>query len=107
MIGDNAIDQAGQSILDVVTKPYSVDQFESDIEAMKPRFMDIWVVPGLMFYAAFKSRGAIGNWTRRAIFVGACYLVYRNYGVYKQALASLSQITAQPPATTVQAPGVN
>jgi hypothetical protein len=78
---------------------YGLTDFERDISGMKPRFVDIWVIPPLMMYAAWKSKGAVNRWTRRALFTAGVYMMYRNYAEYKSSLSSLAAIAQGQPSS--------
>lgn len=93
MIGD---DSAGavQQVANTLQTPYGLSDFERDVTSMKPRFIDIWVIPPLMIYAAWKSKGSLNRWTRRALFTAGVYMMYRNYAEYKASIASLAAMTS-------------
>ena len=78
-------EQTAAALQSQLTQSYSLPQLETDILSTRPRFMDIWVLPALMLYVAYKARG-VNVWTRRALFVGGIYAGYRNYAIYKQAI---------------------
>lgn len=83
----------------LTTQTYSYDDFVKDVTSMKPRFADIWVVPPLVMFAAWKAK-SLGKWTRRALFSAGVYMIYRNWTSYQQFVQSTAQLakSAVPPA---------
>ena len=79
-----------QQVEDALSAPYGLPDFERDISEMKPRFIDIWVIPPIMMYTAWKAKGVVGRWTRRALFTAGLYMMYRNFTEYKKSIESLS-----------------
>lgn len=67
---------------------YSIQQFESDVEAMKPRAFDTYILPPFLCYYAYKSKGMKKN-ARRMLFTAGIYMFYRNYSSYKAAITAL------------------
>jgi len=65
---------------------YSFEQFEQDMASLKPRFMDIYVIPALLVTASVKAKRPLGRWTRRAVFTAGLYMLMRNYAQYKKAV---------------------
>lgn len=76
---------------------YAITDFEKQVSAMKPRFIDIWVLPPLVMYSAYKSRD-LGRWTRRVLFTAGIYMMYRSFTEYKNAASMLTGVVA--PAIT-------
>jgi hypothetical protein len=72
---------------------YGLDDFQREISAMQPRPVDIWLLPPLVMYAAWKSRD-LGRWTRRIMFSAGIYMMYRNWTKYKEAVASVAALTS-------------
>lgn len=73
---------------------YSLRQLEADIQAVQPRFFDIWVVPPVMLWFAVKAKGMPRN-ARRILFAGGVYSMYRNYTRYKESAAKLAAIARE------------
>jgi hypothetical protein len=88
------------TVADALQTPYGLSDFERDISGMKPRFVDIWVIPPLMMYAAYKSKGSLNKWVRRSLFTAGIYMMYRNYNEYKSSLSSLAAIAKGQPDGT-------
>jgi hypothetical protein len=82
-----------------MTKPYGAEDFAADIESMKPRFVDIWVIPPLMLWFAYSAK-SMHRWPRRMLFSAGIYMLYRNYAEYKKAALSVAAI-ASPQSTPV------
>lgn len=72
---------------------YSLRQFEKDIQAVQPRFFDIWVVPPVMIWFAIKSE--MPRNARRILFAGGIYTMYRNYTRYKEAASKITAIAKE------------
>lgn len=82
---------------------YSLAQFESDIEAIRPRPFDTYILPVFLMGYAYKSKQMRVN-ARRALFVSGIYIGYRNYTEYKKLVA---KIASNIPLENVQLPGAN
>jgi len=68
--------------------PYSLDQFQKDIESVKPRAFDMYVLPPFMALYAWKSKG-MPKIARRMLFTAAIYMFYRNFTSYKELVTSI------------------
>lgn len=79
-------------VRDWVTQPYTVADAERDMAALRPRFIDTWVIPPLMIWLGL-SQKALHRWPRRMLFTAGAYLLMRNYANYKSAVASLAAMT--------------
>lgn len=66
-----------------LTANYSAQDFENDVSTMKPRFVDIYMIPPLCMYAAWKTRD-VNKWVRRSLFVAGIYMIYRNLKSYTE-----------------------
>lgn len=64
---------------------YSLEQFEQEIQQIRPRPFDTYVLPGFLIFYAVKSRSGMGRLARRMLFTAGVYMVYRNYAEYKKA----------------------
>lgn len=73
---------------------YSLEQFEKDIESVKPRFFDTYVLPPFLVWYAYRSREMKKN-IRRMLFTAGIYMFYRNYSNYKTAVLALEEKLAQ------------
>jgi len=83
---------------------YTLTDFEREAQATKPRFIDVWLLPPLVMFAAVKSKD-LGRWTRRAMFTAGVYMLYRNWTAYKEQTAQFTEYLktlapAQSAATT-------
>jgi hypothetical protein len=76
---------------DLLTNTYGAADFEKDVSTMKPRLIDIWLIPPLVMYAGWKTRD-LNKWTRRMLFTAGVYMLYRNYSAYKSAVSSIAAI---------------
>lgn len=77
-----ALIQAG-----IPVEGYSLSKFEKDIEAIRPRFIDMYVLPPLMLWFAHAARKrGMPKIPSRILFTGGIYMLYRNYSRYKQAI---------------------
>ena len=68
---------------------YSLDQFQQDIKAIRPRPFDTYVLPAFLIYFAMKSKAGMGRWSRRVLFTSGVYMVYRNYSEYQRLYVAL------------------
>lgn len=68
---------------------YTITDFERDIQAIKPRTFDRYVLPGFLMAYAYKSKKMPVN-ARRALFVSGVYAAYRSYADYKKLIASMA-----------------
>ena len=76
--------------------PYSIEQFELDLERFKPRFFDTYLLPAFLLFYAMRSKTAMGKTARRILFTSGVYMFYRNYAEYKRVVIALQQkITPQ------------
>jgi len=67
---------------------YSLAQFETDVQRVKPRIFDTYILPPFLMYYAVQSKGMRKN-ARRMLFTAGVYMVYRNYAEYKKAVVNL------------------
>jgi hypothetical protein len=67
---------------------YTIKQFEQDVERVKPRIFDTYILPGFLMAYAWKSKKMRLS-ARRALFIAGMYSGYRNYSQYKKAVQSL------------------
>lgn len=63
---------------------YSLEQFEQDIQKIKPRFFDTYILPAFMLWFAIYSKKSMNRWPRRVLFTSGIYMLYRNYADYKK-----------------------
>jgi hypothetical protein len=70
---------------------YGIKQFGEDIEKIKPRPFDTWVLPGFIMLYAYKSKKGMPRNVRRMLFISGVYMIYRNYAEYKKAFVTLSE----------------
>lgn len=71
---------------------YSIAQFESDMQNIKPRAFDTYILPAFLIYFAIKAKQPIGRKARRVLFVAGVYMFYRNYSEYKKLALQLSSL---------------
>ena len=69
---------------------YSVEQLEADVQNVKPRIFDTYILPGFMMYYAWRSRD-MRKVARRILFTSGMYMMYRNYSEYKKIFTQLQQ----------------
>ena len=76
---------------------YTFEQLDADIEKVKPRFFDTYVLSPFLIWYSIQSKG-MGKNVRRILFTSGVYIAYRNYANYKTALANLyaMQTTGTP-----------
>ena len=79
--------------------PYSAAQFEADIENVKPRIFDLYILPPFMMYYAVKSKG-MSKIARRMLFTASVYMFYRSYSSYKAIVQSIIPNTQQAGPST-------
>ena len=85
-----------EPIKDWTNNGYNLQSFESDIQAVQPRFFDTYVLAPFMMWYAWKSKGMRVN-TRRILFASGVYMAYRNYTHYKEAVKRVTVALQQPP----------
>lgn len=73
--------------------PYSIEQFEKDVENFKPRVFDTYILPGFLMVYAVKSK-EMRRAARRILFTSGIYMMYRNYAEYKRALSGMQNALA-------------
>lgn len=73
--------------------PYSLNQFEQDVQNFRPRLFDTYILPGFILYYAYKSKGMRRN-ARRILFTSGIYMMYRNYSEYKKAAVKMQEALA-------------
>jgi hypothetical protein len=78
---------------------YSLERFEKDIQAFKPRTFDTYILPAFMMYFAYKAR-SMPKLARRMLFVAGIYMGYRNYAEYKKLVQNVSAYLKTPTVTT-------
>lgn len=69
---------------------YSLKKFESEIQNLKPRFFDVYILPAFVMVYAYKSKNMERN-LRRILFVSGVYMGYRRYSDYKKAAYLITQ----------------
>lgn len=69
---------------------YSYQQFEKDLDNLKPRVFDTYILPAYLMFYAYKSKKAIPRNARRVLFSSGVLMLMRNYRKYKEA-ARLAQ----------------
>lgn len=67
---------------------YTAQDFEKDIQNVKPRIFDTYILPAFMVGYAVKSKG-MPKTARRILFTAAVYMTYRNYSIYKKQFLAL------------------
>ncbi len=70
---------------------YTLENFESDVAKLQPRFVDVWVIPPALIYLSLSQKG-LGRWPRRLMLGAGLYMLLRNYGNYKAAAQSMAGI---------------
>lgn len=69
---------------------YSLEQFEADIQRIKPRAFDTYLLPAFLIFYAMRSKKAMGKNARRILFTSGIYMFYRNYAEYKKLAQALA-----------------
>lgn len=93
---------------ELTTQTYSYSDFVNDVGGMKPRAVDIWVIPPLVMFAAWKAK-SLNKWVRRSLFSAGIYMIYRNWTNYQQFAASVAKLAPSvvpPAADQVSTPDV-
>lgn len=75
---------------------YSLTQFEADIQNVKPRIFDTYILPPFIMWFAVRSK-SMGKNARRALFAAGIFMFYRNYAEYKRAYdEAMKYVSGQP-----------
>lgn len=69
--------------------PYSVEQFGADVEQLRPRPFDTYILPIFMVVYAIRSKTGMGRWMRRILFTSGVFMGLRNWMEYKTLIADL------------------
>lgn len=69
--------------------PLNLSEFQKQMQELKPRAFDIWILPPFMMYYAWKSKG-MSRTARRMLFTGGTLMFMRNFARYKTALQGIS-----------------
>lgn len=78
-------------------KMYTIADFQNDIQSMKPRKFDTYILPAFLIWYAIKSKKEMGKNWRRVLFVSGVYMGFRSYNEYKVLLARAAAIMEQVP----------
>lgn len=70
-----------------------VQAFRNDIDSIRPRFMDTYILPSFVLWYAWRSK-TMGKWPRRVLFTGGMYMLYRNAKKYREAAARVRAMIA-------------
>ena len=73
---------------------YDLTKFESDLNAMKPRAFDTYILPAFLIWYAIQSKGMKLR-ARRMLFVTGVYMGYRSYSEYKKVALALKNIALE------------
>jgi len=85
-----------------IGQDYSLEKFEQDMAAVKPRAFDTYVLPAFLIFFAVKSKSPMGRWPRRMLFTAGVYMTYRNWQNYKAlVMTAKSYITKEKQDETV------
>jgi len=68
---------------------------ERDIENVKPRVFDTYVLPAFLVAFAMKAKRPMGRSARRILFTSGVYLFYRNYAQYKALVKQIRDTLQQ------------
>jgi hypothetical protein len=70
-------------------KENPLEAFRSDLDKIKPRFFDTYILPAFMLWFAYSSKRSMGRWPRRMLFTGGMYMLYRNARIYRRVISNL------------------
>lgn len=73
----------------IPVRGYSLQQWNSDMEKIKPRFFDTYILPPFIMWFAAKSK--MKKWPRRMLFMGGVFMLYRNWSEYRKAAVTLQK----------------
>jgi hypothetical protein len=73
---------------------YTVADLQADIESMKPRFFDIYILPAFLIWYAMASKDMKKNW-RRTLFVSGVYMGFRSFTKYKELAEKIALYVQQ------------
>jgi len=62
----------------------ATSEFERQVQQVRPRFIDTYVLPGFLIWYAIRSK-EMPKRARRILFISGVYAGYRSYDAYKQA----------------------
>jgi hypothetical protein len=62
---------------------YTLTDFQTDIQNVKPRKFDTYILPAFMIWFALKSKKEMNKNWRRVLFVSGVYMGFRSYTEYK------------------------
>lgn len=82
---------------------YDLNRFEADIQKIKPRFFDTYLLPGFILYYAVRSKREMNKKSRRILFASGVYMFYRNYNEYKKAFENIKTVLNRAGQTGRQA----
>lgn len=70
--------------------PYSFEQFEQDVQQVRPRAFDTYILPAFLIFFSMRSKRPMGKLARRILFTSGVYMAYRNYAEYRKAYLALA-----------------
>lgn len=89
-----------KNILDIEAyKENPLMAWRKDLDRIRPRFIDTYILPGFMLWFAYASKSSMGRWPRRILFTGGMYMLYRNAKTYREALRKMKELTSVPNKT--------
>ena len=79
---------------------YTLSDFQNDIQNVKPRKFDTYILPAFLVWFAIASKKEMGKNWRRVLFISGVYMGFRSYNEYKALAAKVSQLMDHPGSAT-------
>jgi len=79
---------------------YTLSDFQNDIQNVKPRKFDTYILPAFLVWFAIASKKEMGKNWRRVLFISGVYMGFRSYNEYKALAAKVTQLMDQPGSAT-------
>jgi hypothetical protein len=62
---------------------YTLTDFQTDIQNVKPRKFDTYILPAFMVWYAISSKKEMKKNWRRVLFIAGVYMGFRSFNEYK------------------------
>jgi hypothetical protein len=79
---------------------YTIADFQTDIQNVKPRKFDTYILPAFLVWFAIASKKEMGKNWRRVLFISGVYMGFRSYNEYKALAARVAALMQQPGEST-------